>query len=555
MALESEDPPVDLNRRGTWEVDEIHMLLQRVRAGTLSPFSVIAVMTCVTQRHSEMSKKKKLEAWFVCLEGCLDVVDGLIGKWDAYKDQKQKEREALAKKYFGGMRTRDPGELGNFFWELWVTAFCFPHYCTSRTLRLLTEGARACNEHLCMALFAAQRGDCRTVTEVYGRLFGDVLQRKNRSSVARLIYAAALGGDIETFKFVVEKSFAFNVCGDSLFDEIHPISPPIRYAIQTNQIELVQYLLSESGFSSGELMQGDSCLAVACRSGHLEMIEVFLPLEDAKEVRALEEAAEGGHVDAVQFLLEGEHSSIAEEGWDALAAAVRGGKDADRDPGTHAEVIAVLAGMEGIISGSKALLSTAASYGNEHVVQALLDARDALGLDLNGGRGLKPPILAAVEENHVAVVEIFMNTPGLVASKKSHIKDKEGWTPLHFAAHAGFAEVCALLLRGSDVNAGVNPNVTDRKGMTPLHLAAERLHLETVKVLAGAEGIDINRTVHIAKIRGGSHVKDFTPLQLALTRAASVRVLVVDFLRSVGGRAVSPPPARRSTRRRQHKQQ
>ena len=539
------DDPMDLNESGKrWKVDEINMMLQHVQAGMLSPFSVMTLMAREGPCGSvNPLSREEVKAWYGCMAGCLDVVDGLIGKWDAYKDQERKER-ASRKHLPGVMRARKPAELGCFFWDLFIVVLCgFPEEISRRTLRLLKEGAIACDDRYCAALFAALEGDSRTVKGSHADM------DKVRSASSRLVKAAAMGGDVETFTFLTQESMrSYNACG--VRSDGDTMQAPIECAIEANQMGLVQYLLSESGYSYSELVRGGSGLVVACRSGYLEMIELFLTLEDPAEARALEEAAEGGHVEAVQFLLEGEHSDIREEGGDALAAAIRGGEDAVRDPNTHAEVIAVLAGMEGIRPNSKALLSKAASNGNEQVVQALVDARDALGLDLNGGRGLKPPLLAAVEKNHVAVVEVLMNTPGLVTTKSSTKQDMKGWTALHIAAHGGFTEICALLLRGSDVNPGLNPNVTDRKGMTPLHLAAERLHLETVKVLAGTEGIDINLTVHIPKKpRVHSSIKDFTPLQLALSRG-KMAAPVATFLRSVGGRAISPPTpiSRRSTR-------
>jgi ankyrin repeat protein len=65
-------------------------------------------------------------------------------------------------------------------------------------------------------------------------------------------------------------------------------------------------------------------------------------------------------------------------------------------------------------------------------------------------------------------------------------RDRNGWTPLHFAVRANSAEVVKLL-----VNAGAHLDVANDRGVTPLHLSLITFpsDLETVKVLlrAGAD--------------------------------------------------------------------
>ncbi|XP_025420007.1 uncharacterized protein LOC112690247, partial [Sipha flava] len=58
-------------------------------------------------------------------------------------------------------------------------------------------------------------------------------------------------------------------------------------------------------------------------------------------------------------------------------------------------------------------------------------------------------------------------------------KDKDGWTPLHYAVQNGYNEVVGVLLnKGADVNA----KTTD-KGNTPLHIAVSKGNDGIIKIL------------------------------------------------------------------------
>ncbi len=59
-----------------------------------------------------------------------------------------------------------------------------------------------------------------------------------------------------------------------------------------------------------------------------------------------------------------------------------------------------------------------------------------------------------------------------------NVRDKQGMTPLHYAAYRGDAACAKALLKG-----GADPNAKDSIGMTPLHDAAYAGHAGFVKVL------------------------------------------------------------------------
>jgi ankyrin repeat protein len=65
--------------------------------------------------------------------------------------------------------------------------------------------------------------------------------------------------------------------------------------------------------------------------------------------------------------------------------------------------------------------------------------------------------------------------------------DREGRTPLHYAAMANDVDVIRASLA-----AGADPNLGDKLGFTPLHLAAQEGSLDAARVLI-ERGADIDR--------------------------------------------------------------
>jgi ankyrin repeat protein len=66
------------------------------------------------------------------------------------------------------------------------------------------------------------------------------------------------------------------------------------------------------------------------------------------------------------------------------------------------------------------------------------------------------------------------------------IKDKDNWTPLHWAAHKGHVDVIRLLLEK-----GANVNAQDKDRWTPLHWPAVRRDVDVVRLLL-EKGANVN---------------------------------------------------------------
>ena len=56
--------------------------------------------------------------------------------------------------------------------------------------------------------------------------------------------------------------------------------------------------------------------------------------------------------------------------------------------------------------------------------------------------------------------------------------DRNGWTPLHWAAQFGHFEVCELLIANV-----IERNPEDIRGVTPLHSAASNGHIEVCELI------------------------------------------------------------------------
>lgn len=73
-------------------------------------------------------------------------------------------------------------------------------------------------------------------------------------------------------------------------------------------------------------------------------------------------------------------------------------------------------------------------------------------------------------------------------------RDNSGWTPLHYAAFEGHAEVCAALLE-----AGARVDEADNDGKGPLMLAAQEGHTQLVQMLLADHGAPPDQRAHDGK--------------------------------------------------------
>ena len=159
-------------------------------------------------------------------------------------------------------------------------------------------------------------------------------------------------------------------------------------------------------------------------------------------------------------------------------------------------------------------LFTCCASGNVRRLKQLLRYRK---IDINMGSEYGTLLCSASFNGHAGLVRELLSMPGIDVN----LAHQTGMTPLYRAAQNGHVEVVKLLLaaRGINVNLaemeGVTPlyiaaqnsifNLVEMDGVTPLDIAAQNGHVEVVRLLLAAPGINVN----LAEMEGA------TPLCIA----------------------------------------
>ena len=178
-------------------------------------------------------------------------------------------------------------------------------------------------------------------------------------------------------------------------------------------------------------------------------------------------AAQGGHIDTVQFLLEQGAAIEAKDQWHCtpLHRAAQNGHTA-----TAAFLLDRGADLEAKSLSKRTPLHLAAEAGHTATGTVLLDR----GADITAKhKDGYTPLHFAAQNGHTATAELLLQRGAAITAK-----EKCDYTPLHRAAQEGHTATAELLLqRGADITA------RDQWGYSPLHRAAQNDHTAIAEFL------------------------------------------------------------------------
>ena len=349
-------------------------------------------------------------------------------------------------------------------------------------------------------LAAVQAGDAATVVELLNAgVAPDVTEEDRRHGTRTALHLAAEAGHPQVTEALLRAGAQVNtpiVDGSTPFDRT-----ALHLAAARGHHEVAKVLLAHGAAVDAQTRAwdgpGETPLALAAEAGHAQVIGILAaagaeltgpedslrPLTTAAgaghgaavrelvkhgapvaagQQEALVEAANGGHLDVVEALLEAgaDSNQFPPDNWSALTAAVAN---------NHQEVARRLLAAGADPDGGQGLgpLDQAIMNGNLDLVQLLLEA----GADVNRrGSGGKTPLIDAILFHPTAGDEVSPLLPVLVANGADlNAQNERGETALHLAIDQGKVGDANLL-----IEAGPDLTLADQNGRTALSHAIER---------------------------------------------------------------------------------
>uniref|UniRef100_A0A1I8IPQ3 ANK_REP_REGION domain-containing protein n=1 Tax=Macrostomum lignano TaxID=282301 RepID=A0A1I8IPQ3_9PLAT len=403
----------------------------------------------------------------------------------------------------------------------------------AKVLDYLNCGTRidTCNTNGLNALhLAAKEGHTAVVRELLMRNADpDACTKKGNTA----LHIACLAGQLEVARLLIEKGAKVNCQSQNGFT-------PLYMAAQENHVDVVRLLLASGALQTLATTDGFTPLAVALQQGHDRVVAILLENDTRGRSRmpALHVAAKKDDTRSAALLLTAEcdTNQQAGSGFTALHIAAHYGSSGVAGLLLERGADATYPARNGI-----APLHVAAKWGTQAVAQRLLDAgasvdcrtRDGLtplhcaarsgqtavlelllarqaGVSVRSRSGLTPLHMAVrgLDESYILFTSdlAYLHIPRgfrqhrasssvqgdhadcarLLLSHGAHSEDAtvDLLTPLHVAAHCGFAGSAQLLL---DHGCRVAPRALN--GFTPLHIACKKNRLRVVELLL-ARGAD-----------------------------------------------------------------
>lgn len=326
---------------------------------------------------------------------------------------------------------------------------------------------------------------------------------------SRHIYDSAADGDIESLRLLLKEGYQSDTFRDTkgrnalmiacVNEKVRCVAwllkvkadvncrakdgkSALHYASRRGHTICVLQICKAGGKLTCETNNGQTPLMLAAISGKRPCVELLIKkrvnidLADADGYTALTHAARHGNIDCVEALLtaNADRTIMSKEGKNAKGIAKKYEKK---------EVVKLFATFD---QRFKNIYDLAKSTSKDVLVQLKKMTGQGLDVDRYRDKDGRNAIMIAVIKKNIEAVKI------LIAAKACLKTDpKFGATPLMTAAHKGYAEMVAVLLKGSDVDAQTDD------GKSSLMKAAGQGNVTCVDLL-----INNNATVDLCDERG-----------------------------------------------------
>jgi len=238
------------------------------------------------------------------------------------------------------------------------------------------------------------------------------------------------------------------------------------------KLKIAEFLIDKGADVFATDSNKRSLLVPAAQNGHLALMErlmgMGLSIAGSKEI--LMEAAEGGSVEVVKFLMEkgADPNEKGTHGGTPLHEAARKG---------HIEVVKLLldagasASAKEEYTGAVPLMRAVDAENLECVKVILENAKDTI--DIRDSYHKRSALLMAIKDNKIEIAHYLIRSGASLS-----VSDKKGQTALHYAAKLGLKETVDLLLEK-----GANINMKDKKNALPYMVAFGKGHEELADLL------------------------------------------------------------------------
>jgi ankyrin repeat protein/beta-lactamase regulating signal transducer with metallopeptidase domain len=248
------------------------------------------------------------------------------------------------------------------------------------------------------------------------------------------LHRAVMGGRSDVVALLLDRGVDINSAQADGWTALH-------YSARVGTNDIAELLISKGADVNAKTVRGETSVHLAVVQNRRDTVKLLL--SKGAEVSTIQLAAYLGDLAKVKSFIEKGISVNTQDGYwpTPLQAAAAAGQ---REVAEFLISKGALVNAEAAAQGGTTALHYAALGGSKEVVElliskgAVIDARDK-----NGLKALPPAAMV----NYMGMVKLF-------TASEANAKDKDGWTPLHYAARSGQKDVVLLLIdHGADVNA------------------------------------------------------------------------------------------------------